>query len=41
MKRLLESVCKNQAECYEAVKEFHKTLTPEYCQNYFRKLKEV
>jgi transposase len=31
----------NEAECFEAVKEFHKTLTPGYCQNYIRKLKEV
>ena len=36
-----KSFCQNEAECFEAVIEFHKTLTPEYCQNYIRKLREV
>jgi hypothetical protein len=42
MKRFIRKFhCKTPSDCLLAIKEFHKTITPEYCQNYINKLKEV
>ena len=42
MKRFIRKYyCKNVDDTLKAIEKFHETVTPEYCQRYIKKLKEV
>jgi hypothetical protein len=36
-----KKMCRNEKELIASIDEFKKTLTPEICKNYIKKLKEV